>query len=213
MKKFIIFDVDGTLLDTEKMYMKSLQLTLANHGIDKTYEEVYKIFGLPSKEALEYFGIDDVEAMQAEWQSHYHDFWDEVALFNGIKPMLTKLKQHDVHLAIVTSNTPAEFADHIDGFGVIDFFDAFVFAGETRRMKPFPDPILAAIEKLDADADSAVYIGDSIHDMKAAHAAGIDFALASWSIPSLEPFNDLQEFTLVDPADVLDLLTDASDND
>lgn len=212
MKKFIIFDVDGTLLDTEKMYMKSLQLTLANHGIEKTYEEVYKIFGLPSKEALEYFGIDDVEAMQAEWQSHYHDFWSEVDLFKGIKATLTALKQHDVHLAIVTSNTPDEFADHIDGFGIIDYFDAFVFAGQTRRMKPFPDPILAALEKLDADADSSVYIGDSIHDMKAAHAAGIDFALASWSIPSLDPFNDLQEYTLATPHDVLALLTDELDN-
>ncbi|MCM0598989.1 HAD family hydrolase [Periweissella fabalis] len=211
MKKFIIFDVDGTLLDTEKMYMKSLQLTLANHGIEKTYAEVYKIFGLPSKEALEYFNIDDVGTIQAEWQSHYHDFWSDVALFNGITTTLANLKRNNTNLAIVTSNTKAEFTDHIDGFDIVDYFDAFVFAGETRRMKPFPDPILAALEKLDANAEQSVYIGDSIHDMKAAHAAGIDFALASWSIPSLEPFNDLQEYTLTKPSDILNLLTDTTD--
>lgn len=208
MKKFIIFDVDGTLLNTEKMYMKSLQLTLSDHGLEKSYADVYKTFGLPSKEALEYFDISDSKKIQLEWQSHYHDFWDEVNLFTGIKDTLADLKRQQLNLAIVTSNTKAEFTDHITGFGVTDYFDAFVFAGETRRMKPFPDPILAALEALNASADEAIYIGDSIHDMKSAHAAGIDFGLASWSIPSLEPFEDQQEFTFKHPSDILKVTID-----
>lgn len=206
MKKYIIFDVDGTLLDTEKMYMKSLQFTLAQHGIDKSYAEVYKTFGLPSKEALEYFDVEDPEKLQLEWQSHYHDFWDDVALFDGISSTLSDLKDANRQLAIVTSNTQAEFEDHITGFAITNYFDAFSFAGQTRRMKPFPDPILASLESLDAPADEAIYIGDSIHDMKAAHAAGIDFGLASWSIPSLDPFSDQQEFTFKRPTDILTLL-------
>lgn len=207
MKKNFIFDVDGTLLNTESMYMKSLQVTLEAHGIHKTYAEVYAIFGLPSLDALEVFGVENPEAMQKEWQSHYHDFWNEVALFDGADELLAHLHANDAaQLAIVTSNTKQEFEDHLDQFDIDRYFDAFTFAGETAHMKPFPDPILRSMELLDAIPDTAIYIGDSVHDMKAAHAAGIDFGLAAWGIQDIEKFNDDQEYTFKKPADILHLL-------
>ena len=101
MKSFI-FDVDGTLLSTESMYMKSLQQTLEENGIHKGYEELYAIFGLPSLDALIKFGIENPEEMQRQWQDHYHDFWDEVQLFAGVTDMLADLKATGVQLGIVT---------------------------------------------------------------------------------------------------------------
>ncbi|QBO37338.1 HAD family hydrolase [Periweissella cryptocerci] len=207
MKKNFIFDVDGTLLNTESMYMKSLQVTLEAHDIHKTYAEVYSIFGLPSLDALEFFGIVDAQKMQKEWQSHYHDFWNEVDLFAGIETILDHLhNQPDVQLGIVTSNTKQEFEDHLDQFNIEKYFNSFTFAGETAQMKPFPDPILRAMELLNAIPDESIYIGDSVHDMYAAHAAGLDFGLAAWGIQDVNKFNDDQEYTFKKPSDILHLL-------
>jgi HAD superfamily hydrolase (TIGR01549 family) len=204
MKTFI-FDVDGTLLSTESMYMHSLQQTLAENGMPKTYEEVYKTFGLPSLDALEFLAVPNAESVQKQWQGHYHDFWDEVTLFAGISDMLTELQDRSETMGIVTSNTPEEFADHADEFDINKYFQAFVFAGQTPKMKPAPDPILKALADLDADSTSAIYIGDSVHDMQAAHAAGIKFGMAAWGVRNQAVFEDQADYIFETPADILDL--------
>ena len=204
MKTFI-FDVDGTLLSTESMYMKSLQFTLEANGIHKEYEDLYAIFGLPSLDALIKFNIENPEEMQKEWQSHYHDFWNEVKLFDGIHDMLADLKATGVKMGIVTSNTPEEFADHADNFEINGFFDDFVFAGQTPKMKPAADPILKSMADLDADPSESIYIGDSVHDMHAAHNAGIKFGMASCGVRDRAVFNDEADIIFETPADILKL--------
>ena len=203
MKTAFIFDIDGTLLNTEQMYMKSLQLTLANHGINKTYDEVYAVFGLPSFESLQYLGVNNPKAMQAEWQGHYHDFWHEVYLFDGVSAMLQLLRTNQQNaLAVVTSNTATEFKDHVTPFGITQYFDSFTFAGDTPRMKPFPDPIIHALADLDVDSSKAIYIGDSVHDMQAAHTAGIDFGLATWGVKDIAKFGDEPDYLFKHPLDI-----------
>ncbi|WP_308399039.1 HAD family hydrolase [Weissella thailandensis] len=186
----VIFDVDGTLLSTESMYMQSLIQTFRDRGIEKSYEEVYKIFGLPSLDGLIKLGVENPEEMQLAWQSHYHDFWFEVNLFDGITEMLAQLNLNSKQLGIVTSNTPEEFANHSSDFDFVKYFDDFVFAGQTPNMKPAADPILKSLENLDADGTMAMYIGDSVHDMQAAHNAGIKFGMAAWGVRDQSVFNN-----------------------
>lgn len=203
MKNAFIFDIDGTLLNTEKMYMKSLQLTLANRGINKTYDEVYTVFGLPSFESLEYLEIADPKTVQKEWQSHYHEFWHEVKLFDGVVDTLKTLKMNTNNkLAVVTSNTATEFNDHVTPFEIKQYFESFTFAGDTARMKPFPDPIIRALTKLDIASEQAIYIGDSVHDMQAAHSAGIDFGLATWGVKDISKFGDGPDYFFKHPYDI-----------
>lgn len=206
MKKFILFDVDGTLLNTEKMYMKSLQLVLENEGIKASYDDVYHTFGLPAKDALEFFNVENIDAVALNWQNHHKDFWSDVDLFPGIKELLFKLKQNNCTLGIVTSNSKEQFEHNIKDFDIQKYFDNFVFAGQTRHMKPFADPILLSLENLNAAADNTIYIGDSVHDMSCAHNAGIDFGLASWGVSSLDPFYDKQEYIFKHPKDILNLI-------
>lgn len=187
------------------MYMKSLQFTLEANGIHKEYEDLYAIFGLPSLDALIKFNIENPEEMQKEWQSHYHDFWNEVKLFDGIHDMLADLKATGVKMGIVTSNTPEEFADHADNFEINGFFDDFVFAGQTPKMKPAADPILKSMADLDADPSESIYIGDSVHDMHAAHNAGIKLGMASWGVRDRAVFNDEADIIFETPADILKL--------
>lgn len=203
--KTVVFDVDGTLLSTEGMYMHSLLHTLEQIGISKTYDDVYATFGLPSLDALEAMNIPNPATVQEQWQSHYHDFWDEVKLFDGIYEMLEQLKKKQLTLGIVTSNTPEEYADHSDAFHINHFFDDFVFAGQTPNMKPAADPILKALSDLNADPTDAIYIGDSVHDMKAAHAAGIKFGMAAWGVRDQTIFKEEADYIFTQPIEILTL--------
>lgn len=198
-----VFDVDGTLLNTEKMYMLSLQHTLKENGFDLTYGDVYRSFGLPSYEALQFLEIPNPEKIQKEWQSHYHDFWDEVDVFPGIQDVLAKLAEsHSVGL--VTSNTAEEYADHANAFGIDQYFDAFVFAGQTPRMKPFADPIEKAMTDLKVEPNETIYIGDSVHDMQAAHNASAKFGLAGWGTKERDLFEHA-DYIFEVPADIMKL--------
>lgn len=199
----VIFDVDGTLLSTESMYMQSLIQTFRDRGIEKSYEEVYKIFGLPSLDGLIRMGVENPEEMQLAWQSHYHDFWHEVKLFDGITEMLSKLKLGGKKLGIVTSNTPEEFDSHSDNFDFKKYFDDFVFAGQTPHMKPAADPILKSLDNLKADKVTAMYIGDSVHDMQAAHNAGIKFGMAAWGVRDQSVFNNQADMVFETPSDLV----------
>ncbi|MDR3190923.1 MAG: HAD family hydrolase [Lactobacillaceae bacterium] len=201
--KTIIFDVDGTLLSTEAMYMKSLDYTLQAHGIQKSYDELYSIFGLPSLDGLIKLGIENPAEMQLAWQGNYHLFWNEVHLFTDIELLLSALKAAGKQLGIVTSNTPEEFADHADEFAINQYFADFVFAGQTPKMKPAADPILKALADLGADKASSIYIGDSIHDMQAAHNAGIPFGMAAWGVRDQSVFKGEADYIFDKPADLL----------
>lgn len=201
--KTIIFDVDGTLISTEAMYMKSLDFTLRAHGIEKSYDELYSVFGLPSLDSLIKLGIENPTEIQQEWQSHYHDFWQEVHLFDDIQLLLSSLYAAGKQLGIVTSNTPAEYADHADNFDINQYFSDFVFAGQTPKMKPAADPILKAIADLQADPATTIYIGDSVHDMSAAHNAGIAFGMAAWGVRDQSVFNEKADYIFEKPADLL----------
>ncbi|KRN33663.1 phosphatase [Weissella halotolerans DSM 20190] len=197
----ILFDVDGTLLDTEHMYMLALQAVLADAGYQVSYEQVYATFGLPSVEALAYLGFTKRPDLVQAWQERCQNYQARVQPFPGIRTMLTTLGQH-YQLGLVTSNQAAEFLEHDRPFNLSTFFPVQVFAGQTKRRKPAPDPINLALKQLACPPGQALYIGDSLHDMQAAHAAQANFGLAGWGTTVRQPFLGQADAIFEEPAAV-----------
>lgn len=202
--KSIIFDVDGTLLSTESMYITALAETLKDHKITRSDAELHHVFGLPGPESLEYLKIPNPELIQADWIARLDDFRDSIFLYPEVLNMLEQLKKGQYKMGIVTSNTPAEFAAHHDRFGIEQFFTDFVFAGMTKNMKPASDPILLAMNNLVSDPSQTIYIGDSIHDMQAAHNAGIAYGMAGWGVKDRTVFKDQADYIFETPNDLLE---------
>lgn len=208
MKNFI-FDVDGTLIDTIKMYIPALQTTLANHGYQHEYKELTKVFGITALDALRAVGVKETELQPIfkEWFTLAYQNDDKVSVFNGIEETLTRLKaQPDVKLVIATSKTSDEYVNEFEPkFSIAKYFDAYVTADDTQKHKPDPDPILAGLKKVNADPENSIYIGDTINDLTAAHAAGIKFGSALWG--SVQPENlGAADFSLERPSDLLNLV-------
>lgn len=182
MKNFI-FDIDGTLLDTEAMYMKSLQMVLNENGIERPYEALTQTFGIPSHDALVALEIPaaQIPTIMAQWRDAIPNFQADVRVYDGVNEMLKKLAAlPDVQLAVMTSKQRYELERDFTPFELNSYFSEFVVAEDAKRGKPAPDPILVAMKRLNVKPEQTVYIGDTQYDLQAAHAAGIKFGLVAW---------------------------------
>lgn len=182
MKTFI-FDIDGTLLDTEAMYMKALDQVLRQHQIERPYATLTQTFGITSLDALKRLQVpaDLIQPILTEWTAAIPAFQSLAHVYDGIEPMLAKLNaQTGVQVAIMTSKRQFEFQRDVTPLGLDQYFSEFVFFEDYDKGKPAPDPILVAMKRLNADPAQTVYIGDTQYDLQAAHAAGIKFGLVAW---------------------------------
>lgn len=175
----IVFDIDGTMMDTEKPDLVSFQRTIKEvTGKDIPWEELRFAFGIPGADALKQMKMD-LSALEI-WNRHMRSFKDEIELFPGIREILEVLKEKGCRLGIVTSKNRKEFEQDFTMFGLNDYFDIVICADATEKHKPFGDPLLKYMEKAGAQAADVLYVGDSKYDSSCAKDAGVDFVLAGW---------------------------------
>ncbi|MCV3763595.1 HAD family hydrolase [Companilactobacillus farciminis] len=183
MKNTILFDVDGTLIDTEKTIIKSFQKTLQDtYGITPKAEELFYVLGIPGTKAIEKYAHSEIEGQKllTDWNENDHAMFHYSEIFDGIERALKQLKQRNIKLGIVTSRTDSEMQVVLDNFDIGKYFDIFITASKTKLHKPNPDPILKAMKILNLSSQDTMYVGDSIYDFQCARNAGIEFGLASW---------------------------------
>ncbi|OAB44786.1 HAD family hydrolase [Paenibacillus glacialis] len=181
MYNTIIFDVDGTLMDTERAVLGSLQKMLKiDYDRDIETHELYFVLGIPGVYSLKELGIHDIHKAHARWEHFMKDFYHSIEVFGGISDLLITLKQRNINQGIVTSKTTQELQDDFVPFGLMDQLTHFVCADDTLKHKPNPEPLLKFLEISGADPVTSIYIGDTIYDYECARDAGVDFGLALW---------------------------------
>ena len=200
MYKHIVFDVDGTLINTEYAVLHSLQDTL-KVVLNKTYEisELEFVLGITGEAAIKQLGIANISKTVDLWNKNLSKYKNSVCVFDEIIDLLKKLSA-DYKLGIVTSKTKAEFDEEVSHFGLNRYFDVIVCADDTKKHKPHPEPLLKYIELAKAKNTETLYIGDSIYDMQCAKSCGVDFAFAKWGNKRQ---NIEAKFTLLNPSNLL----------
>lgn len=182
-----IFDIDGTLVDTEKTGVLSLQKTIRDlMGREMDYEEVYPYFGIPSHKVAGMLGYAQEDFFLHTWERNFVDMRYLMKPFPGVEEMLEKLSAAGVKMGVVTSRSRKEVEDDPVFAKLAGVFDIVISAERTSRHKPDPEPLMAFM----ADASEAagrrvlpeecLYLGDTAHDAGCAAGAGCDFALADW---------------------------------
>lgn len=177
----VVFDVDGTLIDTEEPILLSLQhMLLRVTGRLYPLEELYFALGIPGAEALRRLDIPDKEKAMEMWLSYIARYEYMQKPFQGIPEVAAWLKAQGVGLGIVTSRLREDFRKSVGGYDFIRYFDTVICADDTTKHKPEAEPMLALIEKMDVEPSRVLFVGDSVYDMECARAAGADGALALW---------------------------------
>lgn len=209
MYKHIIFDVDGTLIDTHEATIMALDKVLkevTGHSFER--EELLFAIGVSGKVSLPRFGISstaEIEAVSLKWSEYLRLYSMHIKMYPGIEKMFNELNSKNIKMGLVTSNTRYELDSlmpYFLPFKLKDFVEHTVCSDDTVRNKPYPDPILKFLELSGCKPSEAIYIGDTAHDFNCAQSAGVDFGLAAWGAGDVKGINP--RFAFKSPEAVFD---------
>ena len=209
----ILFDMDGTLLDTLYDLWASTNAVLRELKCpERTLEEIRAYVGNGARNqircALPEGSADElVDKALARYQAYYAEHCnDHTRPYDGIVQMLETLKDAGKQLAVV-SNKPDKMVKILSKEHLGTLLDVSI--GETPQIarKPAPDTVFKALEELEVDKENAVYIGDSEVDVATAKQAGVPLIAVSWGFRSRAALSDAGATTIVDsPEELLSLL-------
>lgn len=184
----VIFDLDGTLIDSAPDVARAANQALAHYDItlDKTQARQFLGEGAEQfiKRALGYHGhkadTQTLQELTRLFSSHYRQSpCADSTVFPGVYPMLERLKRQGRRLALCT-NKPRPVAELIlRTMGLNRYLDAVIGAGD-YALKPDPEPLIACMDRLSANPHSTLYIGDMAVDRMAGHAAGVQVILVEF---------------------------------
>lgn len=204
MKKYkaILYDIDGTLLNTLDMNMiPLLRIIEEETGQRWTYEDVLKFVPYPGMKVMEELGITDKETVYKRWVKYVNEYEGGAVLYDGISQVLNTLGSHFLQ-AVVSAKTREQYEIDVVSKGLNQYIKAAVLTDDTKKHKPDPEPLLLCLDRLGLSADEALYIGDSFSDYSAAKNAGIDFGYAKWGSVSSEGIES-PDYVLEQPRDLL----------
>ncbi|WP_371369171.1 Pyrophosphatase PpaX [Sporomusa rhizae] len=181
--KGILFDLDGTLIDTSNLIIRSFQHTFDLHY--RRYlsaEEIYDFFGKPLKAAMEYYGpdkVDDLIKTYREFNLAHHD--QLTTGFAGVPETIQKLHNAGVLMAIVTSKTKRTAIRGLKLFDMDKHFPIVIGHEECQKHKPDPEPVRLALTQLNLEPAECLMVGDSPFDLASARTAGVKTAAVRWT--------------------------------
>lgn len=174
----ILFDMDGTLFDTEKHYQWAWRKAIADAGYELDASEVLKLrsLGAPYNVAQfqEWFGEEvDYRAIRQERVDLMKDMLaHEIPLKPQVPQTLEKLRQMGYSMAVVTATAQEQAVSNLKLAGLLPFFDHVISASMVKREKPAPDVYLYACEVLGVQPENCYAVEDSPNGVMSAHAAG-----------------------------------------
>ncbi len=208
-----LFDLDGTLIDSIELILRSYRHTLRTHRGHEPADDVWMNgLGTPLWVQFRHFTEDpaEIEAMVATYRAYNLAHHDElVRPYDGVVDAVRALERAGKTLGLVTSKLKSGAVRGLQVAGLEDAFAVIVGADDVAHPKPHPEPVLTALERLGAPAAEAVFIGDSRHDMVCGRAAGVKTAAVLWGPFDRSHLQDLEpDYWLERPADLSLLTTD-----
>jgi HAD superfamily hydrolase (TIGR01549 family) len=180
LPKAIIFDVDGTLVDTVDLHAASWAETLRHFGRDVTHEEVRRQIGKGGDQLMPVFLPPEVvERRGEEIESFRKDLYmreyiGKARPFPGVPELFRRIRAAGQRVVLASSAKGEELEHYKRLAGIAELLDGATSADDAERSKPFPDIFLAALDRLSPiGAAEAVVVGDTPYDAEAAMKAGI----------------------------------------
>ncbi|MBA4603533.1 pyrophosphatase PpaX [Thermoactinomyces mirandus] len=204
----ILFDLDGTLINTNSLILASFMHTLESHCPGKyTVNDVIPIMGEPLLDQMRHFDPSQAEEMVKTYQTYnvrHHD--DYVEEFPHVRQVLQQLHQAGIALGIVSNKRRLVVEKGLDLFGLKPLMQTIVCIGDTEKAKPEPDMIRLALKQVNATPDQALMVGDSRYDLIAANRASVNTAAVTWSLHLEELRRYNPDYILEDMRDLLGIM-------
>lgn len=210
MKRYqaVIYDIDGTILNTLDMNMYPLiQIIREETGEEWSFKEVLRFAPYPGMKVMEELGVKDREQTYARWVRYVNEYKTGATLYDGFQQVFERL-HGKIRQAVVSAKTREQYEIDFISKGLDRYMETAVLAEDTAKHKPDPEPLHLCLERLGVPAGEALYIGDSPSDYHAAGNAGMDFGYARWGSVSSEGI-DHPAYVFDQPADLMILVQES----
>lgn len=201
----VLFDMDGTLIDTNALIHESFVHTFHHYGLSITNEEILSFNGPPLIETFTNINPDLAQDMIKTYREHnlaHHNQY--VTVFPYVEETLQKLKEHDIKTAIVSAKMRPGVELGLEFTKIRQYFDVLVTVDDITHPKPHPEPVLKALKQLGSQRESALMIGDNSHDIESGNQAGVKTVGVEWSLKGAEFLRQFEPTYMIE--DMRDLL-------
>lgn len=214
--KTILFDLDGTLIDTNALIQASFKHTFDVYGYQFSEEELMQFNGPPLEKTFTSLNAAAAEEMIQTYRQHNlanHNHY--VKLFPGVETTLNQLKERGVAMGIVSTKKRNGVELGLEVTGLTKFFDTIITFDDVDQAKPHPEPVLKALQEMNRENAGTLMVGDNYHDIESGQNACVQTAGVAWSQKGasfLEKYHPT--FMLREMADLLsmtEVATNASD--
>ncbi|MFJ8563620.1 HAD family hydrolase [Streptomyces sp. NPDC093514] len=210
MNRAALFDVDGTLTDTNHLHVTCWWEALRQAGHTVAMHRVHRALGLPGEDLIAHLLGDDRDKSDDDTLSAAHDtlygtYFDRLKSFDRAADLLRELDRSGWRVVLVTSASSRELEALTKAIDADDALTATASSDDVSEGKPAPDPVHHALDLAGAAAGQAVFVGDSVWDMKAAARAGVTaVGLLCGGIPRADLVEAGARAVHQDPADLLE---------
>jgi pyrophosphatase PpaX len=206
----LIFDFDGTLVDSYPLIEAAFAQVMRTHRLDDAARLLFRQSrGLPLPEQMKLVAPDMWEELVATYRS-IDSTLGHARVFRGIPTLVRKLRQAGTPMGVVSCKRRALVEAELQATGLRGFFDVVIGFEDVTPPKPAPDPLLAAIAHLGLARANAVYVGDSMVDLKTGRAARVRTVLAAWGLtPELRAAFRRHRLWATRPSEMLALILTA----
>ena len=186
MYRCIIFDLDGTLADTDFMVVDAYLKMFKKYRPDykPSFKELASFSGPTLKDVFnDYFKGNDIESLLNEFRDiSLPMYFTHTGLYKGIKECLEEFKSAGLKLCVVTNKISAATKVSLMTYGIYNLFDLIISSDNVKNGKPDPEGILKCISQLGFSKEEVLYIGDSKIDELACKNASVDCCLVTWNL-------------------------------
>ena len=215
MKSFydcVLFDLDGTLIDTIELIYQCYRLLFLNRfKYDVKREDIIPYIGIPLKDQflkhIPDLSEEELSDMADEFMNYQYSLYKEyLKPVPGSVETLKELKKEKIKTGVVTSRRKNSAILYCDKTGLRLFLDIIVAVEDTQKHKPHPEPVIRAISTLNVLPERTLFVGDAVFDIEAGIKAGVDTAFACWGSNSIENLTPTPKFFFKSFDEVLSLV-------
>ena len=201
----VLFDLDGTLVDTNYLHTLAWRRALVEHGHDVPTAWVHRCIGMGSSQLLAELVGDDVDQqpLKDTWRRHFEPLKPEIRALPGAADLVRAVAERGAQAVYASSSEEADVATLVEAVGAGDAVSHVTCAGDVSEAKPEPEVFQVALEQSGGDS-RAVVVGDTLWDVQAAKRAGLSCVCVLTGGVSRAELEDAGAAAVYrDPADLL----------
>lgn len=212
----VLFDLDGTLINTNPLIIKTFEITLKHFFPAETFtkERILDFIGPTLVQTFDSLNKEKTNEMRAFYQKVTKELHDDmVDIYPTVKEGLKLLKDRNLNLGIVSSKRREMVIHGLKHCGIDNYFQFVIGADDVKNPKPDKEPIIKAMNIVKSRKEETIFVGDNSHDILGGKNAGVITCCVAWALRGADYLKQYQpDYILEDMSDLIQIIDEVNEN-